>query len=246
MQYRKLPVKKLKTAKSYQRQMNQAMVKKIVKGFVEDAFGVLVVGIRKDGSHWVVDGQTRLAAAKQLGMTSVPCVWFKSSGQEQEAKMFRLVNNHRAVTRLQRTHAMLAEGQPDIVKMNRTIKKCGMQIGFTGTAGYGIIRSIAPVQAMSGEDYLERALTVIGESWDGQDEAVSASILSGFQVFYHKYGEAIDDTRLTQMLSKTTASKIRINGDARRMDGGGRGPAVCEAIRAVYNRNLKSGRLKAE
>ena len=230
MQYRKLPVKKLKTAKSYQRQMNQAMVKKIVKGFVEDAFGVLVVGIRKDGSHWVVDGQTRLAAAKQLGMTSVPCVWFKSSGQEQEAKMFRLVNNHRAVTRLQRTHAMLAEGQP----------------GFTGTAGYGIIRSIAPVQAMSGEDYLERALTVIGESWDGQDEAVSASILSGFQVFYHKYGEAIDDTRLTQMLSKTTASKIRINGDARRMDGGGRGPAVCEAIRAVYNRNLKSGRLKAE
>jgi hypothetical protein len=246
MQYRKLPVRKLKVCKQYQRELNETMVKKIVKDFEDDAFGVLVIGARDDGSHYVVDGQTRLAAAKELGKKEVPCVWFRSEGKDQEAKMFRLVNNHRSVSRLQRTYAMLAEKDPEIVKMDRTVRKHGFKIGYRcSTRTWGNILAVAPLQTMSREGTLDNALAVISEAWEGEVEAVSAAVLSGFQVFLRDYSEKIDFKRLVERLATTSAAKVRAGGDARRLDGGSRGSAISDVMRIIYNRSLqRSSRLK--
>ena len=51
---------------SYQRALQKRLVGSIRDDFVPAGLGVLTVGRREDGSLWVVDGQTRAAAMKEL------------------------------------------------------------------------------------------------------------------------------------------------------------------------------------
>jgi hypothetical protein len=81
----------------YQRpEVSERNTLSIAREFDWTSFGVLIVMQRSDGSMWIVDGQQRWLAAKRRGdIETVPCIVFRSDGQEHEAKAFFSVNTKR-------------------------------------------------------------------------------------------------------------------------------------------------------
>ena len=71
MYSQKLSVNKLKTDMSYQSPVKDAQVKKIVKDFDPQKLHTIVVNRRDDMNFYIIDGQHRVEALKEL---SIPLV----------------------------------------------------------------------------------------------------------------------------------------------------------------------------
>lgn len=76
------------------------------------AAGAVIVGERKDGTYWLVDGlQRKLAAEKRADITHLDCMVFPSNGERHEAEVFLLCNRGRvAVSALHKYHASVRAG----------------------------------------------------------------------------------------------------------------------------------------
>lgn len=69
--------------------MNDGAVESVAKSIAEFGFKVPIV---LDRDHCIVCGHTRYKAAKQLGLTTVPCV-IAADLTEKQVKAFRLADN---------------------------------------------------------------------------------------------------------------------------------------------------------
>lgn len=82
----------------YQRgEKSKDNTKSIAIGFNWASFGSIVVGVRRDGTKWVVDGHQRVCAARLRGdIDRVPAQVFFSQGPSHEAEVFLTINSKRA------------------------------------------------------------------------------------------------------------------------------------------------------
>src|SRR4051794_33828172 len=82
----------------YQRALNARRVKKIANEFDPYSVGMLIVSDRGDGTKVVLDGQTRRAALVAMGWEDqmVPCYVYVGLSVEEEARIFRTLNQDRA------------------------------------------------------------------------------------------------------------------------------------------------------
>ena len=87
-----LDVEDLSVDHSYHRPLPKAFLKEVSTNFDSNAVGYLTVSKRNDGSTVVVDGQTRLEAAKAVGLKRVPCIVFRGLSSSEEAKLFIALN----------------------------------------------------------------------------------------------------------------------------------------------------------
>ena len=76
------------------------MIIQIYLHFSMALLGVLLVGLRSDGSLWVVDGATRVMGILRRGESQriVPCLVFQSEGQKQESFLFSWFADKRSKT----------------------------------------------------------------------------------------------------------------------------------------------------
>ncbi len=73
---------------------NKKIVRAIASAWNWILLGVLLIAKRPDGTLWAVDGGHRLRAADHRDdVMDLPCSVFESTGPEEEAKIFYLVNN---------------------------------------------------------------------------------------------------------------------------------------------------------
>lgn len=78
----------IRVPQEYQRLLNRAHVRRIIRDFDWFLFGVLIVAYR-NGEYFVVDGQHRLAAALQVPeIDTIPCMLYDFNGAEHEADVF--------------------------------------------------------------------------------------------------------------------------------------------------------------
>ncbi|MBO0378087.1 ParB/Srx family N-terminal domain-containing protein [Staphylococcus warneri] len=68
MYNRKLYITDLNTDMSYQSPVKEAQVKKIVKHFDPQKLHTIVVNKRENGQFYIIDGQHRVQALKELGI----------------------------------------------------------------------------------------------------------------------------------------------------------------------------------
>jgi len=189
-----LPVEKLLVDEAYQRSLNKDRVERIVKGFNTRQFGYLKVSCR-GGKYYVIDGQHRLAAAKQLGYTSLPCNVCEGLNQQTEADDFRVQqdNMSRIHTRDQFRAAVTANDDESV-----KIAKAVGDYGYT-LQGFGIdaksadcISSIGTLQRIvrgsaDGFKVLDLTLYLVRLAWDKQGKAARGFVLSGTAAFVKRF-----------------------------------------------------------
>ncbi len=86
---RNIPIEKIKPYENNPRRVPDIALKSLVKSILEFGFKVPLV---LDENNVIVTGHTRLLAARELGMTEIPCIVADDLTPEQ-IKAFRLADN---------------------------------------------------------------------------------------------------------------------------------------------------------
>jgi len=189
-----LPTSELLVDAAYQRAINKDRVDRIVGSFSPRQFGYLKVS-RRDGKYYVIDGQHRLAAAKILGYTSLPCNVCEGMNQRAEAEDFRVQqdNMSRIHTR-DRFRAAITAGDEESVNIARIVSEYGYTL-----QGFGIdvrssecISSIGTLQRIvrgsaEGLKILDLTLYLIRMTWDKQSKAALGFVISGTAAFVKRF-----------------------------------------------------------
>lgn len=112
--------------RTYQRNTNEAKLIHIAKEWSWIACGAIVVANR-EGVLFVIDGQHRvMAAKKRADITNLPCIMFRTTGAQQEAKGFLTAQTQRkAVTAAEKLRALITVADPAAMMLQELIEMAG-------------------------------------------------------------------------------------------------------------------------
>lgn len=241
-----IPVYDLHIDHAYQRAIRDNVVSSIEKNYDSNAFGVLIVAHRSNGSYFVIDGQQRLTAAKNIGLSHVPCHVIESHGSGQEALLFGIINRSRQnINRNELFMAALEAEVPQAIAINSAIQRMGFIIDFHSRGRPMTIKTIVPIETLyksGGVILIERVLHTIKAAWDTQGNATQSFIITGIGRFYRNFPHASDE-RLISVLRSVAPSQIRRDIDAAgKILTGSRDHIVSRVFAARYNKQLRGKR----
>jgi hypothetical protein len=237
-----IPVDLLKIDDHYQRLVRPAHVAKIVANYDPRLFGALTVNDRS-GVLFVIDGGHRLAAAKELGLTSVPCHVLTGLTSQEEAGLFYHVNiNRLKANSFERFVSLRHHGDPHALEIDALIRKNG----WTPSATYGIgnVHALAAVEGVynrDGAEGLDETLGFIKRTWNGSDRATEGQMIRGVAHFLRYASEKVDLQDVSRKLAMTPPAHIIADALYKnRMQGGGVPANVARKLLDEYNKGRKA------
>lgn len=178
---RSIPASLLLHDGEYQREPDAYRVEKMAKNYNHALAGALLVGRRRDGRLFVVDGWNRCCAGKMSGKTEFPCTVFVSNGQSHEADLFyRASVGRRQINTVERHHALLAKGHADALIVEELAREAGRSIERSSSATTLSCVGEMYVCVRSSLDTLRRVWPLVVRICEGK--VLNVRILKG--VFY--------------------------------------------------------------
>lgn len=118
---------------AYQREIStrrgEAIIRDIVANFRWALFQPLNISTRDEGGYWVIDGQHRLAGAREAGEKLVPAILQRGLTMAAQARTFAGINGKRVTMHaLALHHAMVAAGDPVSVAIHDVCERAGVSI----------------------------------------------------------------------------------------------------------------------
>ena len=125
-----IPVDKLKVDIRVQRELQDTHVDKLQKKFDPAAFGRISVSPREDGYYYVQDGQHRVALAKAVGLTEVPCIVQSLESLRDEGRAFIKINENSAkITGVYKYRIGVASEVVEYLRIKECVDYAGLRIG---------------------------------------------------------------------------------------------------------------------
>ena len=125
-----IPVDKLKVDIRVQRELQDTHVDKLQKKFDPAAFGRISVSPREDGYYYVQDGQHRVALAKAVGLTEVPCIVQSLESLRDEGRAFIKINENSAkITGVDKYRIGVASEVIEYMRIKECVDYAGLRIG---------------------------------------------------------------------------------------------------------------------
>lgn len=213
---RLLSTSKLTSGLPYQRPVEKPFVDHLVQTWNERLFHPLIVSLR-DGRFYVVDGQHRIAAIRQLNGsrdTMVRCQVYTDLTYEAEAELYYQLDKARHnLTLAQSTKALSQAGSdPKIIEIQRLLKQVGFVWSFgkrTGKSGeISCVRAIIRAYDLLGGAAFTRMLRLLRETWQGIPSSLNSMMLSGMALFLKTYETEIKDSAFIKRLSQVDPEEI--------------------------------------
>lgn len=245
-------VKDLHIDPRVQRDIIPTWVKKLADDLRPEAIGTLVVSKRKLPSGKaklvVLDGQHRLQALRDLGMTDheVMCEVHLGLDLAGEAGLFRRKNKHRLVGPYDDYVKGVTEQEPECMAIHKVLTERGLKV--TQQTAPGSVRAITAVREVyrSGEDNLAATLDILTAAYGTTIDAMEGSLIQGVGVLVNRYNGELDRAALIRKLAKRPGGPLKLLGDARgAKDLFGTTVPRCVAMvaRETYNRGRNAGKL---
>jgi hypothetical protein len=235
---------------TYQRDPIPARVKAIADRLDLDALGLFIVSRRSDGMLYVIDGQHRIEALRHYGWQNdwkVECRVYEGLTPEQEAELYRQLNNTRPLTSWDFYKAGLVSGDEKCLEIDATVKKCGLAV--SKNAGDGKVCCVSTLRQIHdryGKDVLRRAIELAVSSWGHTAGAVEKEILHGLSIVTATYNGEIETPWMVKKLAKSPGGPSGLLGRARGLKDLHTAPLyriVAQQIVALYNRGRRAGAL---
>lgn len=198
---RDIPLDQMKVNPLAQREVTQARVDHLVATFDLAQVGTPTVNLR-DGSWWVVDGQHRIEALRQLGFTNekIQCWTHEGLSSEEEAEMFLKLNDVLIVRALPKFRAAVHAGRPIESDIDRIVRSVGLKV-----SGDKIDGGVAAVGALGtvyrrGPDVLARSLRIIHQAYG--DAGLQGMVIEGFGHLCARYNGDLNEAEAIEKLSK--------------------------------------------
>jgi len=228
----------------YQNEPSKENVKKIVDRFHPIALDPLVVS-RRDNRNNVVDGQTRLCAAKQVYENSkypikISCRVIEGLTEIEENLLFDILAGRRTVGIEEKTKAKYGAKDENTVNMVDLINESGLVFDFGSGKAQGRIKAIKTIEEIYSklDTYDFKAyLKLLKDTWEGNTDSLKRFMLYGLFEFYNKFKDKIDNKTFVKKLSRYAPNDIEKMGKSDLSASGNTGYA--KALVKLYNKGLK-------
>lgn len=197
---------------TYQRNPVKAKVDILTRKWEWRHCGVLVVAERVDGSLWVIDGQHRLSAAKRRReIDTMPCVVFRSLGQQAEASEFLGANvNRKPLTAIERHKAAVVALIPESQAVQRLCDELGLRLASCTHSATDIkcIGVLTQLVQEHGEQFAREVLHLGIRSCREDNVQVEGRFLRAMMWLCNNLSVPITDKRLGDRIEDVGAKRL--------------------------------------
>lgn len=232
----------------YQRDKT-GLVAEIVAHFKPSALGEVTVSKRADGKYYIVDGQHRWLASKQVGHRMLRCRVHEGLSTAEEAGLFHELNHKKTVRAWTDFRSQVLSGDQEAVAIEKCFAARGVSIigsGCTASVSAQWIFNGCGGATEPGTAALNWALDVYLKAWPAPKNPrqwVDGQVLSAIAAIYVRHGDECDASDLVKKLTKTSAAALI--GYARTMNsaGGAVWNRIAWNIVQTYNSGRRSRHL---
>lgn len=227
-----------------QRDLDQRRVAKIAEDLNLEALGVVTVSHRANGTYHIIDGQHRVAALKVAGGEGdkVMCRVFDDLAVQEEAELFRLLNNTAKPMAVDLFRVRVVEGEAAAIDISRILSDHGWKVGtstspsiFAAVVALERIYRLEPAAA-------EKSVASLTRAWGHEPAAVDGRLVEGLGLVYVRYGVTVEVAEMVDRLAKsgTPSRLIGKARDLRDLIGSTVTRALAEIVVELYNARRKT------
>jgi len=243
----------------YQRVLNNARVKRIADNFDPARVGVLLLSKRGPHSYAIVDGQHRLCAMRQIGVSDAVCIVVVGMSYEDEANYFRIqTRDANPLNAYSLYKAGVQAKDEHFLRIEAILLKNEYTVGLNAEPMViTAVNTLTRVMTMQGEAALDLALQSIRDAWHGDSTALRREMLAGVAEFARRYATRFTAETFRQRLGNLLPADLffeyRSRCEGRVNTNSAFKPIYlqifCSMLRDYYNKGLGSTsklRLKEE
>lgn len=178
-----IPIDRLVVEHGYQRQLSANALARMGKW--DWSLCSTLSCCADNGKFHVVDGQHRLALAKEYGVKALPCYVFSSDSVADEARAFAAIQmQRRAVLPVEYLRALVAAGDSDAMNIEAIALANGYRLaGGNANDVISAARALIKSYEVYGPDSLDRALYILRRAWRGASGSSAAGFIVGLARF---------------------------------------------------------------
>jgi hypothetical protein len=233
-----VPIALMAVSPLAQREINQSRVDHIVATFDLEQIGTPTVN-RRDGVWYVIDGQHRIEALRQIGWgdQQVQCWAYEGLSEQEEAEKFLKLNDYLAVNALAKFRVAVQAGRETECDVDRIVRASGLVITADKVPG-GIraVGTVVRIYGRAGAGVLRQTLNIVRDAYG--DPGMEAAVLDGIGLFVQRYAGEMDAGNVVQRLKNTNGGVHGLLGKAenlRRATGNQKGHCVAAAAVEIVN-----------
>jgi len=241
-----------------QRQLDPRRVRKLAGSWDEKMVGVLTVSHRRgsegdpfaEGELVVLDGQTRLAAAKDADVHALRAEVFEGLSEAEEAQIFLQHNDRKAVTPRDRFRLSVVALDEKALRIRDIAADHGwyLQGMPQPESGFRMFSAISAAEKVYDYDdgkALRRAFDVIDRAWGRGPGVVCSESLYGLGQLFGEHPTGVDAAGLVHKLGKLgfNAFASAVADRRRTHPGMSIRTAALEWTVELYNRGRRTHRL---
>lgn len=220
------PLRMLNIDRSYQRELDHARVKQMIRDYSPSLLLPFAVNIRADGTEFTVDGQHRTAMLAGLGKSdaNVACVVYRGLTIEEEAWLFDELNKRqKKLTPLQQYRGAVAAGDSEALAIKADVEGAGFVIRpeqrDLSRSNISGISALKRVRKQYGTDHLPKTLGLIAATW-GNNHGPSADVVLHVADFIYRYEGHFNVKRFARIFAKEDPSFLTAQVKVNKVSGG--------------------------
>ena len=221
-EFGKLNTARLQSSQRYQRPVDANHVKEIIRNFDPLYLDEILVSCR-DGVYYVIDGQNRIAAFKEMNGGQdcmVNCKIYHNLTYEQEADMFHYQDSNRKKLRFGDTvRAKIESGSDeDINAIGGILSSYHIRWAFNGVGARGNFTVSASQTLIEcykelGCYHFESMVRLMAHTWRGSKAAMTAPFMKGLAEFVKLYAKEGDEDTFVRKVGAHTPAEIKALAD---------------------------------
>lgn len=233
-----VPISMMCVSPLAQREINQARVDHIVATFDLEQIGTPTVN-RRDGVWFVIDGQHRVEALKQIGWgdQQVQCWAYEGLDETEEAEKFLKLNDYLAVNALAKFRVSVQAGREVECDIDRIVRASGLVVSVDKVPGaIGAVGTLRRIYARAGAGILRQTLHTVRDAYG--DAGLEAAVLDGIGLFCQRYSGEADFGHVVQRLKNAHGGPHGLLSKAevlKRQTGNAKGHCVAAAAVEITN-----------
>lgn len=237
-----VPIAQMKVSPVAQRELKQSRVDHLVATFDPEALGHPTVNER-DGAFYVIDGQHRIEAMRQIGWgdQQVQCWTYMGLSDESMAEQFLKCNDYLAVSAFDRFTKGVNAGRAVETEIDRVTRANGCVITREEVpGGVGAVGTVRRIFDRAGSAVLGRTYRICTGAYG--DPGLDAPVLDGIAHLCQRFNGDLDDDAAVKKLSGAHGGVNGLLGKAEQMRRATGAPkAHCVAAAAVVIINQGRG-----
>lgn len=221
-----IPLGQMQVNDTAQRELKTYRVDHLVAHFDHEKIGNPVVNER-GGRFFVIDGQHRCAAAKEVygDLHEIQCWTYVGLTQEQEAEMFLKLNDVLTVAALDKYRVSVEAGRDIEADIDRIVRSLGLVVTAQKVeGGIGAVGTLRRVYVRSGARVFSRTLRILNEAFG--TAGLEAHVIDGIGLLCGRYNGELQDELVVTKLGNMRGGVKGLMGKA---------AVIKERVRQPYN-----------